>query len=111
MQINHPGNAVFLNNVEFFVSADSTPVAIDQPFTVYGTDPSIPGDFYITFHLGERQDVSYALLDMTGRSLTTVQLSDVLNQTYQVQPPVSAGIYLLRIQIGTQAYTSRVFIE
>ncbi|HTF19437.1 MAG TPA: M43 family zinc metalloprotease [Chryseolinea sp.] len=109
--LNNPKASVYLDNVEFFVSADSTPVTTDQPFTVYGTDPSTPNDFYITFHLADRQEVSYALLDITGRSLLTTRLTDVLNQTYQVQPPVSAGIYLLRVQIGSDVYTSRVFID
>ena len=75
------------------------------------SDPSIPGDFYITFHLDNRQEVFYSLVDMTGRLLTTTQLTDVLNQTYTLQPLVSAGIYLLRIQIGQDIYTSRVFID
>ncbi|MGC3948406.1 MAG: M43 family zinc metalloprotease [Chryseolinea sp.] len=109
--LDHPDASVFVDNVEFFLSADSTPVAVVQPFEVYGTDPSVPGDFYITFHLEERQNVSYSLLDMTGRSLSTNMLTDVLNQTFQVKPEVSAGIYLLRVQIGAKAYTNRVYID
>ena len=108
--VNNPSASVYLDNIEFFLSSDSTPVAVEQPFSIYGTDPSSPSDFYITFHLDTRQDVSYSLLDMTGRSLLTTNLTDVLNQTYTVEPIVSAGMYLVSVRIGTDVYTSRVFI-
>ncbi|MEO5976870.1 MAG: hypothetical protein ABIS36_15950 [Chryseolinea sp.] len=70
------------------------PVATPLPFTVYGTDPFTPGDFYIPFDLSERQEVLYSIVDTTGRSLLTKVLDEVLNQTYQVEPNLNAGIYI-----------------
>lgn len=101
----------YLDNIEFFLSADPTPVATELPYTVYGTDPSSPSDFYITFNLSDRQSVRYSLLDITGRQVLSEDLADVLNQTYQIEPEVSAGVYVLKIQIGDEMYTSRVVLN
>lgn len=101
----------YLDNIEFFLSDDSTPVATSLPYTVYGTDPSTPQDFYITFNLSERQEVAYSIVDVTGRSLLTKELDDVLNQTFQVEPNLSAGIYILRIQIGGKWYSTRLYLN
>jgi hypothetical protein len=101
----------YLDNIEFFLSDNPTPVATTLPYAVYGTDPSTPQDFYITFNLTERQAVAYSIVDVTGRSLLTRELDDVLNQTYQVEPNLSAGIYILRIQIGGKLYSSRLYLN
>lgn len=109
--LEHPTANIFIDNAEFFLSSNPAPVAAEPPFSVYGTEPSSPGEFYVTFHLDERHDVSYSLLDMTGRVISTKHLTDVLNQTYELKPQVNAGIYLLRVQIGDDLYTSRVYID
>jgi len=101
----------YLDNIEFFLSDNASPVATALPYAVYGTDPSTPEDFYITFNLTERQEVAYSIVDMTGRSLLTKELDDVLNQTYQIEPNLSAGIYILRIRIGEKLYSSRLYLN
>jgi hypothetical protein len=102
---------IFLDNIEFFLSDDPAALRTTEPYAVYGTDPSTASDFYITFNLQERQTVKYSIIDMNGRQITTMQLQDVLNQTFQVEPKVSPGIYVLRLQIGTQIYATRVYLN
>ncbi|HEY9049127.1 MAG TPA: T9SS type A sorting domain-containing protein, partial [Ohtaekwangia sp.] len=81
------------------------------PFVVYDSDPITPNDFYITFNLSERQPVQYQLVDVMGRQVTAQTLEDVLNQTYEVDAQhTSAGVYLLRLQIGQSYYTTKVYI-
>jgi hypothetical protein len=102
---------VYMDNIEFFVSDDATPLRTDTPYALYGTGPTNPGDFYITFKLAERQSVQYSLIDMNGRILLQQQLDDVINQTYQLAPKVSAGIYCFKVQIGNQVFASKVFLN
>lgn len=108
---NGYNNNIYIDNIEFFVSDNATPVSAAQPFAVYGTDPGSPSDFYITFNLDSTQAVTYELVDMTGRQVAKEQLPEVLNQTYRVDASGSgSGIYILRLQISGKYYATRVFV-
>lgn len=104
-------NSVYLDNIEFFVSDNPTPLRPTIPYTLYGTDPSGPQDFYMTFNLDERQRVTYSLVDMTGRTILVNSLEDVLNQTVRVEPGVSGGVYILQVKIADQIFSSRVMLN
>ncbi len=108
---NSTGRITYIDNIEFFISDDSSPLSTSEPFVVYGTDPEGPKDFIITFNLDERNDVTYDLVDMTGRIVLKEELANVLNQTYTVEATgTSTGIYILRMRIGDASYSTRVFI-
>jgi hypothetical protein len=108
---NDNGNNIYIDNIEFFVSDDPNPNSVNNPFVVYDSDPITPSDFYITFNLTERQPVQYELTDMMGRQVVAQQLDDVLNQTYEVNAEhTSTGIYFLRLQIGQNYYTTKVYV-
>jgi hypothetical protein len=93
------------------VSDDPNPNTVNNPFVVYDSDPITPRDFYITFNLTERQPVQYELMDTMGRQVVAQQLDDVLNQTYEVNAEhTSTGIYFLRLQIGQNYYTTKVYM-
>jgi hypothetical protein len=108
---NDNGNNIYIDNIEFFVSDDPNPNTVNNPFVVYDSDPITPSDFYITFNLTERQPVQYELMDTMGRQVVAQQLDDVLNQTYEVNAEhTSTGIYFLRLQIGQNYYTTKVYM-
>ncbi len=108
---NGSGGSIYLDNIEFFTSDDPSPLQVNEPFVIYGTDLQSPSDFLVTFNLEQRQDVMYTLVDMTGRTIVTENLPDVLNQTYQVNADrVSSGIYIMRVRIGDKFYSERVYI-
>jgi hypothetical protein len=108
---NDNGNNIYIDNIEFFVSDDPTPNSVSNPFVVYDSDPITPSDFYITFNLPERQSVQYELMDTMGRQIVTQELTDVLNQTYEVNAAhTSTGVYFLRLQIGQNYYITKVFM-
>lgn len=108
---NDHGNNIYIDNIEFFVSDDPNPNSVNNPFVVYDSDPITPSDFYITFNLTERQQVQYELTDTMGRQVVAQQLNDVLNQTYEVNAAhTSTGIYFLRLQIGQNYYTTKVYV-
>jgi hypothetical protein len=108
---NGNGNNIYIDNIEFFVSDDPTPNSVTNPFVVYDSDPITPSDFYITFNLAERQSVQYELMDTMGRQIVAQELTDVLNQTYEVNAEhTSTGVYFLRLQIGQNYYTTKVYM-
>lgn len=108
---NDNGNNIYIDNIEFFVSDDPTPNSVANPFVVYDSDPITPNDFYITFNLAERESVQYELMDTMGRQVVAQQLTDVLNQTYQVNAEhTSTGVYFLRLQIGGNYYSAKVYM-
>jgi hypothetical protein len=78
---------------------------------VYGTDPAGPRDFYVTFNLADRQDVSYMLVDVNGRQVISEKLNDVLNQTYQIEPNTAGGLYFFRLRIGKEIYSTKIFLN
>lgn len=109
---NAGGNNIYLDNLEFFTSDDPDPKEVAEPFLVYGTDPSTPGSFYITFNLDEPRPVGYEILDVTGRSIASTEVGQVLNQTFLIDAGrVAAGVYILRLRIGGRYYATRVFLQ
>jgi hypothetical protein len=102
---------VFLDNFEFFESADSSRVEIDLPYQVYGTDPSGSQEFMVTFNLQERQSVKYFIADLTGRKIYDGKFDDVLNQTVTIDPEVESGIYILHLQIGNETFSQRLYLR
>lgn len=108
---NDLGSSIYLDNIEFFVSDNPAPKTTADPFIVYGTDLASASDFYVTFNLGQRQPVSYQLVDVMGKQVMREDLADVLNQTYRVEPAnISSGVYILRLQIGTAYYSTKVYV-
>jgi hypothetical protein len=111
---NGHGNNLYLDNIEFFDSANPSAIDVDTPYAVYGydlTDPAL-SNLRITFNLPERQNVRFSLINAAGQMETDGMLTDVLNQTYplgvQRLPP---GVYFVRVLIGKRFYTSRVMIS
>jgi hypothetical protein len=50
-------------------------------------------------------------MDTMGRQIVAQQLSDVLNQTYEVNAEhTSTGIYFLRLHIGENYYITKVYM-
>jgi hypothetical protein len=109
---NGRSNGVYLDNIEFFLSDNPTPLATTDAFVVYGTEPSGPSDFYVTFNLEDRQDVVvYDLIDISGKQVAGEALHDVLNQTFTIAPQhAPRGLYLFRLKIGNQYYAMRIFL-
>jgi hypothetical protein len=107
---NGGGNNLYLDNIEFFLSDNPSPYQSDELYTIYGTSVNGDPDFYITFNLSDRQPVQYELTDMRGRQLVRAELQDVLNQTFTIPADgLSAGIYIVRLQIEDRIYSQRVY--
>ena len=109
---NANGNNLYLDNLEIFASDDPDPKEVDDLFLVYGTDPSTPGSFYITFNLEEARPVGYEVIDVTGKTIVATEVGQVLNQTFLIDAGGTAtGIYILRLRIGDVYYAKKIFMQ
>jgi hypothetical protein len=108
---NQSGNNIFIDNIEFFVSDNENPFDPgSKPYEVYWTNG--PASANITFNLTEKQPVDFQILDITGRELFSGELTEVLNQTFPLPIGLSApGLYLVRVHIGNQFYTTKIYLS
>lgn len=111
---NANGNNLFLDNIEFFITADPNLIELETLYAVYGYDLTNPelSDLRVSFNLPERQDVRYSVISVTGQMETDGIIRDVLNQTYPLNlskhlPP---GVYFIRLQIGKKFYATKVLV-
>ena len=111
---NQHGNNVYLDNIEFFTTADPDTIEIDELYSVYGYDVSNPevSELKITFNLPERQNIRFSIINIAGQLETDGIIHDVLNQTYPLDLPerLAPGVYFVRVQIGGKFYTSKVLV-
>lgn len=80
-----------------------------EPFAIYANSS---GGVNLTFSLTEPQPVDVVITDMMGRQVDHSLLNDAFNQTFTLPArDVSTGLYLIRLQIGQQYYTTKVFLS
>jgi len=107
---NATGNNIYLDNIEFFVSDDPNPVDIGSDlYSIYWRSNF---DATITFDLPERMPVGIYVVDVIGREYLNTSAPDILNQTFPIElNQAAAGIYIMKIRIGDQFYTSKFFLS
>ena len=104
---NDNGNNLYLDNIEFFIDDDPTPLSISQLYAIYNS----PLDFKITFDLPERETVRLQIYNTLGQVVVDNLLPETLNQTYQVDMTnQTSGLYIVRMQIGNQITGTKVFL-
>jgi hypothetical protein len=104
-------NSIYLDNIEFFLSDDPSPVVIPDLYSLYPNRLEEGRSFYLTFNLSHRHTVAYELIDMLGKTIGSKELTDVLNQTYKVDVDASRGVYLVRLLIDHKYYVSRIVVN
>lgn len=103
---NGNGNNLYLDNIEFFTSEESQPVAVAPPYSIFG---GLVSPLKITFNLDNRQSAFVQVFNLMGQLITELTISDVLNQTFPIEMPnQSNGIYLIRVQTDTHISTKKV---
>ena len=105
--INAYGNNLYLDDIEFYTSADDDPVSQSLQENSYRIFPnpynssiSIGGDGYLkmAFNLVEREDVRIQLIDRQGRMLSDQLFPLTLNQTYRFDLlSLPSGMYIFRV--------------
>ena len=89
--------------------------ALANTATVFNVSPNPASDlFTLSYELDKAQAVNVALFDITGRKvrqlITKQQVAGTHSTTVNAKE-LSAGVYLLRIQVGNQLTTQKVVIE
>ncbi len=100
------GNNLFIDNIEFFVSDNMFPVTVSNPFQVYGSGTQV----FVTFNLETKTDATLRIYNSVGQLVLSNHLSEVLNQTYDVNLEQGTGIYIVQIQAGNFKGASRVWL-
>jgi hypothetical protein len=107
---NGHGNNLYLDNLEWFVEDDPSPPRITDFYSVYSSEFD-PYDFFITFNLAEKLSARLAVYNTMGQILIDNVLPETLNQTYTVNlSGQSTGVYLVRLQAGSQVSTTKLFV-
>lgn len=105
---NAGGNNIFIDNLEFYLS--DKPQLIDT-YVVYWIKRGGSILANISFDLPEPQPVNFMITDMTGRQLLNTTLPDVFHQTFTLPVDTAPlGLYIVRLQIGSKFYTSKIYL-
>lgn len=108
---NGNGNNLYLDDIEFFVSADSVPVIPAEDIVRVFPNPA-KDEFQVAFNLPERQHVTIRLIDLNGRILLEKVYQNTLNQTYSLTTVAEAnGVYLIHVVTPTVSSVQRVIIR
>lgn len=107
----HFGNSTFIDDIEFFISADPSPVpGPENNFILY---PNPADDYFsATFNLSQRQNVTLYFYNNVGKEVFRKSFPNTLNQTYDFDLfGVPSGVYLLRIQGDAFHNTRRIIVN
>lgn len=100
------GNNLFIDNIEFFISDNLSPVSIDGKFKAYGSGSQV----FVTFNLADKSDAQLRIYNSVGQLVLSSQLNDVLNQTYELTLAQGTGIYIVQVQAGNLVGAERVWL-
>jgi hypothetical protein len=94
--VNDYGNNLYLDDIEFFATAEDQVVKTAQnSFTLY-PNPSTDGLFKLAFNTSGRQDVIILIYDQMGRIVAQNEYQNTLNQTYDYDlTGLRSGIYFI----------------
>ena len=107
--VNDFGNNLFIDNLEFFLTDNTFSSELDEDeIRIYPNPTS--GSIEISLNLTERQDVEFILVDALGRIVRRQFLENALNQTYQLELPYAAGLYIAHLQGTTFSGTQRIIL-
>ncbi len=103
---NANGNNIYLDDLDFFVSADPNLSDLNEDILRIFPNPS-PEDFNVTFNLIEKENLSIRLIDMLGNQIISLDFENVLNQTLTFETlTLRSGMYLVQF-IGENFRTTK----
>lgn len=116
--VNAYGNNLYLDDIEFYISADDQPVARKLDENSYRVFPnpynsvsSVENDglLKVAFNLRERDDVTILLMDSQGKLLSDRLFPYTLNQTYEFDLSMfPTGMYIVKVLSNSINTTSKV---
>ncbi len=107
---NDNGNNLYLDNIEFFIDDDPSPVQISSLFKVY-PDENSSSSFKITFNLPEKENARLQVYNLMGQIVVDNILPETLNQTYTIDFSGQAnGLYIVKVQTNTEIGATKIFL-
>ena len=104
---NGNGNNLYLDNIDFYADDNLNPVVPEAPYSIYG---GISTGVKISFNLEDRMNAKVWLYNTVGQLVSEFEYPNALNQTFPLDiAEQSAGIYIARVQVGSQFSAQRVF--
>jgi hypothetical protein len=107
--VNDFGNNLFIDNLQFFISDRTNSLNLDTNQMIAFPNPT-RGDFSIAFNLEERASLELRIIDSMGRVIWDKELSEVLNQTLEVQLNQTGGVYILQAVGPGFSSTRRIIV-
>lgn len=94
--INDYGNNLYLDDIEFYTTAEDKRVSSAQnSYTLY-PNPATDGQFQLAFNTSERQAVMIYIYDQLGKEILFKEYPNTLNQTYYFDlKGKSPGVYYI----------------
>jgi hypothetical protein len=106
---NGNGNNLYLDNIVFYSDDNLNPVVPETPYSIYG---GISTGVKISFNLEDRTNAKVWLYNTVGQLVSEFEYPNALNQTFPLDiAERSAGIYIARVQVGSQFSAQRVFFR
>lgn len=109
---NHKSNNLYLDNIELFLSDETSRVDVDGAYNVYPNPLQASTPASIAFNFTENQEVGIQIVDNLGRILFSASWDNVLNQIYEL--PVENfgnGLYHVRIVAEGKISSSKLLIS
>jgi hypothetical protein len=104
-------SAVFLDNIELFLSANPEPVIPAERNTIIYPNPA--SEFVnVAFNLPKRENVTIQIISSTGALVRELSFPNTLNQTYTFSREMfTPGLYLFKINSSSLQEIKRVLIN
>jgi hypothetical protein len=111
---NANGNNLYLDNIEFFVTAESRTVELDNQYSIFGYNLSEmeSSELKIGFNLIRRQNVTCHVINSMGKTVSEITWFDVLNQVFELplRDDLPSGVYIVRLGINGNHFGSRIVV-
>jgi hypothetical protein len=108
---NQNGNNLFLDNIEFFENADENPTPINARYEIYSPTSQLD-KYQITFNTETKSPTTVFVYNLVGQKMAEHYFDNILNQTFDFDfTGYAPGIYLIRVQIGDEFYTRKIFVS
>ncbi len=110
--VNDYGNNLYLDDIEFYTTAEENLVRTAQnSFTIY-PNPSNDGLFNLVFNTSGRQVVNVFIYDQLGKLISMKKYTNTLNQTFYYDfSGIRSGVYLISAKGEDFVRTKKLLIS
>jgi hypothetical protein len=96
--VNGNGNNLFLDNIEFYTTAEEDVIRTARNDFVLYPNPSRNGTFNLTVYTQEREDVDILIYTLQGQEIYRSSFPNTLNQTYDFSlDGHPQGVYVIKM--------------